>query len=100
MSNKINITTLRKIISEEIATLKEGADHDTASKVMASAVKLIAAIESFKESATGKAKAETSSHLDALENVLKNVINSPMNYVDVPKRVAKKVSLKPTGKVM
>ena len=97
---KITETMLKKIISEEIAQVLESSAHDAGAKVMSSASKLLSAIESFREAATGSASAEVSPHLDDLETSLKRIVDSPMQFVDVPKPVAKKVSLKPSGKVM
>jgi hypothetical protein len=99
--SKITLPRLKRIIQEEIEhVLNEGENHDAASKIMSAATKLISAIEAFKESSTGSASAAVSPHIDGLESALKQIVSSPMNYVDSPKPVVKKVSLRPTGKVM
>ena len=92
---KITLQTLKKIIREEVTTLREGADHDTASKVMSAATKLLGAIEAFKESASEKAKAEMGTNLDGVEQLLNRIVASPMQYVDATKPPAQKVTLKP-----
>ena len=92
---KIGLEKLKKIIREEMSRLDEGEDHDTAAKIMSSATKLLSAIESFKESASEKVKAEIGVHLEETEKVLQRVVASPMQYVDVAKPVVKKVTLKP-----
>lgn len=92
---KITLQTLKKIIREEVTSLHEGVDHDTASKVMSAATKLLSAIESFKESASEKAKSEMGSNLDSVEQLLNRIVASPMQYVDATKPPVKKVTLKP-----
>lgn len=95
---KIGIATLKKIIREEIENLYEGTDEDSASKIMSGATKLLNAIENFKETASEKVKAELGSNLDGVEQLLKRVVASPMQYVDVTSPGPKKVSLKPEKK--
>lgn len=95
---KIGISRLKKIIREEIENLYEGADEDAASKIMSSATKLLNAIESFKESSSEKLKSELGSNLDGVEQLLKRVVASPMQYVDVTSPGPKKVTLKPEKK--
>lgn len=95
---KIGIATLKKIIREEIENLYEGTDEDSASKIMSGATKLLSAIENFKESASEKVKAELGSNLDGVEQLLKRVVSSPMQYVDASSPGPKKVSLKPEKK--
>jgi len=94
---KIDLNRLKSIIREEMSNLREGDDHDAASKVMSSAAKLLGAIETFEEAATEKVKVELGEHLEAVEKLLNRVINSPMQYIVpvAPKGVVKKVSLKP-----
>lgn len=92
---KITLQTLKKIIREEVTSLREGADHETASKVMSAATKLLSAIETFKESASEKAKAEMGTNLDGVEQLLNRIVASPMQYVDAVKPPAQKVTLKP-----
>jgi hypothetical protein len=97
--SKIGIARLKTIIREEIANLYEGDDHDSASKNVAAASKLIGAIEGFKESASEKAKSELASNLDAAEQILKRIIGSPMSYVDATEPPEQKVvHLKPEKK--
>ena len=92
---KIGIARLKKIIQEEIENLHEGADHDSASKIMSSATKLLKAIESFKETSSEKVKSEMGDNLDSVEKLLNRVVSSPMQYVDTVKPPGvKKVSLR------
>lgn len=95
---KIGISRLKKIIREELENLREGDDHDAASKIMSAATKLLGAIESFKESASEKAKAEMGSNLEGIEKLLNRIVSSPMQYVDATNPPAKMVSLKPEKK--
>lgn len=92
---KITLQTLKRIIHEEVVNLREGADHDTASKNVSAATKLLSAIESFKDGASEKAKAEMGTNLDAVEQLLNRIVASPMQYVDATKPPAQKVTLKP-----
>ena len=91
---KITLETLKRIIREEVSNLHEGADHDSASKVMSAATKLLGAIETFKESASEKAKAEMGSNLESVEQLLNRIVASPMQYVDATKPPVQKVTLK------
>lgn len=95
---KITITELRKIIAEEIQSLREGANEDQAASMASNASKLLKAIESFKEVATAKAKADMGDHVEEAEKLLKRIVASPMQYIDAPKPVAQKVTLKPGEK--
>lgn len=96
--SKITVIALRKIIFEEIKNLKEGINEDSAASLAFDASKLLKALESFKESATVKSKADLGNHLDEVEKILKRIITSPMQYIDVTKSVVKKVSLKSSEK--
>jgi len=96
--SKITITELRKIIAEEIKNLQEGVNEDQAAAMASNASKLLKAIESFKEVATAKAKADLGDHVDETEKLLKRIIASPMQYVDMPKPTVSKVTLKPGEK--
>ena len=91
----IGLNRLKRIIREELANLNEGTDHDSASKIMSGATKLLNALESFKETASEKVKSEMGTHLDDIEKALKRVVASPMQYVDATQPAAKKVTLKP-----
>ena len=102
MTKKLDATTLRKIIFEELQKLQEGTSEDAAADLVLSASKLLKALETFKDSMKDKAKvrADLDAHVQEMEKFLKRVITSPLQYVDAPKPVVKKVSLKPAGKVM
>jgi molybdenum-dependent DNA-binding transcriptional regulator ModE len=94
--SKIKIERLQSIIREELAALREGTDHDSASKLMSSATKLLNAIESFNEASSEKSKAEIGDSLSSAQKILQRIIASPMQYVDSTGQAAvKKVSLKP-----
>ena len=83
---KITLDRLKKIIREEVEMLHEGEDLDSAAKVMSSATKLLGAIESFKEIASEKAKSTLEdSGLHQVESMLKRIIDSPMQYVSIPR---------------
>jgi|688.fasta_scaffold2536243_1 hypothetical protein len=94
---KIGITTLRRIILEEIQSLREGDEEDSAASLGMAASKLLKALEAFKESATEKSKADLGTHMEEMEKSLKRIVSSPMQYVDAPKKLVKKVNLKPTN---
>lgn len=91
---KIGISRLKTLIREELQNIYEGADEDTAAKIMSGASKLLNAIDSFKESSSEKVKAEMGSNLEGVEQLLKRIVSSPMQYVDVVSPGPKKVSLK------
>jgi hypothetical protein len=95
--SKITVQALRQIILEEIRSIKEGANEDQAASMAQSASKLLKAIEAYKQVATAKAKSEMGNHLDETEKLLKRIISSPLQYVDAPKKVVKKVTFKADG---
>lgn len=92
--SKITVQALRKLIAEEIRIIKEGANEDQAAKMAQSASKLLKAIEDYKTVATEKAKSEMGNHLDESEKLLKRIISAPLQYIDAPKKVVKKVTFK------
>lgn len=93
---KIELDRLKKIIREEIENLNEGDAHDAATKQASVAAKLLKAIETFKNTASEKAKSDFGESISSVEQILVRIINSPMQYIDAPKPVVKKVSLKPS----
>lgn len=95
---KIGISSLKRIIREELQNIYEGADEDAAAKTMSGATKLLKAIESFKETSSEKVKSEVGSNLDGVEQLLKRIVASPMQYVDAVVPGPKKVTLKPEKK--
>jgi len=95
---KIGISRLKKIIREELENIYEGVDEDSAAKMAQTASKLLSAIESFKEASSEKVKSEVGSSLEGVEQLLKRVVASPMQYVDVTSPGPKKVTLKPEKK--
>ena len=97
---KIGISRLKTIIREELQSIYEGADEDTAAKIMSGASKLLNAIDSFKEFSSEKVKAEMGSNLDGVEQLLKRIVSSPMQYVDVVSPGPKKVSLRAKKEVV
>ena len=87
------------MILEEIRVLQEGDGEDSAASLVSSASKLLKSLESFKDAASDKSKADLEVHMNELEKTLKRIVTSPMQYIDSPKQVVKKVSLKPTNVV-
>jgi len=92
--SKLNINDLRKIIKEELTNLNERVDHAGINKVVAGASKLLAAVEAFREGAPPSAINAVTPHLDELERVLENMVETPGSYVARPKVEPKKVTLK------
>lgn len=97
--SKIQLSRLKEIIQEEVALLKEGEEHEFASQNALNASKLLKAIDSSKKNFSEKAKSELSSAgLDRVEAILKRIIESPLEFVDMTKQITKKVSLKSQNK--
>lgn len=92
---KIGLDVLRNIIREEMQSLAEGLDHDSASKQASAASKLLNAIDAFKKASTEKMKSEVDDSISQLEQTLNRVVASPLQYVDTTKPPIKKVTLKP-----
>jgi len=91
---KIKLDDLRKIIGEELATLKEQVDHAGIRDVVTGASKLLAAVEAFKAAAPPTAINAVTPHLDHLERTLEDMVSTPGSYVPRPKVEPKKVSLR------
>lgn len=97
MTNKKNITIdrLQAIIAEEMRyVLSEAVDHESIREVVNGASKLLAAVESFKESASGVMVNAVTPHLSEIEKVLEDMVSTPGSYVEKQKQVVKKVSLR------
>lgn len=91
---KVNLNDLRKIIKQELRSFNESVDHNGIKEVVTGASKLLAAIESFKDSAPDAAINAVTPHLTALEGVLEDMVNTPGSYVTKAKIEPKVVSLK------
>lgn len=92
---KLTISQLRKIISEEVKTLKEGDREDQAASMATTASKLLKAIELFNGVASAKAKSNMNSsgtslekHLQETEKMLKRIVASPLEHVDGQKTIS------------
>ena len=91
----LKLKDLRRIINEELTTLKEQVDHAAIKDVIVGAQKLLAAVEAFKKAAPPSAINACTPHIDSLEKVLEDMLSTPGSYVPKPKVEPKKVSLKP-----
>lgn len=99
--NKINLSDVKRIISEEIKNLqeqKEKAEHELKVDVVRHAGDLLTAVQNFKKTASPTVVGAVAEYLDSLENALQNMCDKPGSYVMKikPKPTMKKVSLKPT----
>jgi hypothetical protein len=93
MTPKINLTDLRRIVREELK-LNETVDHAAIRDIVTDASKLLAAVESFKSTASISAKNAVTPHIDQIEKVLEDMVSTPGSYVAKPKLVPKKVTLR------
>jgi hypothetical protein len=92
---KINIDRVREIVAEEVtAMLQEQVDHAGIRDVVNGASKLLAAVESFKGSATGAMVSALTPHLDEIDKILENMVSNPGSYVEKKKVEPQKVSLR------
>lgn len=92
---KINIDRVREIVAEEVtAMLQEQVDHAGIRDVVNGASKLLAAVESFKGSATGAMVSALTPHLDEIYKILENMVSNPGSYVEKKKVEPQKVSLR------
>lgn len=93
---KISALRLRQLIAEELELITEfndGPDYKAANSLHSAALKLMTAIQSFKEKAPPAAINSATPHLGHLETVLKNMLDNPASYIPKPKREPKVVSL-------
>lgn len=96
MKSKITIDRLQAIIAEEIKrSVNEAVDHQSIREIVNAASKLLAAVESFNDSASTAMLNAVTPHLDQLGTILEDMVNSPGSYVEKQKNVVKKVSLRP-----
>jgi len=91
----LKIEDLRRMIKEEMATIHEQVDHAAIRDIVNDAQKLLSAVETFKQSAPASAINAVTPHIDKLEQVLEDMLNTPASYVTKPKVEPKKVSLRP-----
>lgn len=85
---------LRKMILEELEQMSEQVDHEGVRKVVNGASKLLKALESFREDATGAMSNALTPHLDAMHKALEDMVSTPGSYVDKPKAQPKIVKLR------
>jgi hypothetical protein len=93
---KISALRLRQLIAEElerITELNDGPDYKAANSLHSAALKLMTAIEAFKEKAPPAAINSATPHLGQLEVVLRNMLDNPGSYIPKPKKEPKVVSL-------
>jgi hypothetical protein len=91
---KISTAKLREMIETELTALSEQVDHESIRDVVTAAQKLLSAVETFKASATPAAINSVTPHIDHIEKVLEDMLNTPGSYV-AKQSSYKKVSLKP-----
>lgn len=82
MGNSVDLNTLKKIIVEEI-------NHEAIRDVVTSASKLLAALATFKTTATPAVTNALTPMLAKFEQTLENMINNPGSYI--AKQSTKKV---------
>jgi len=93
-NTKFKLTDLRRIVKEELTSLKEQVDHTSIRDVVTKASELLAAVEEFKAEAAAPVINATTPHLDELERVLEDMVSTPGSYVSKPKVEPKIVSLR------
>lgn len=88
---------IRKIIREELKKkrLAEEVDHAGIRDVVNGASKLLAAVEAFKGSASPSMIHAVTPHIDAINAVLEDMVNTPGSYVQKVKAEPKVVQLRP-----
>lgn len=92
---KISLTRVREIVAEEVtAKIQEQVDHAGIRDVVNGASKLLAAVEAFKESASGAMISALTPQLAEIDHVLENMVSNPASYVEKKKIEPKKVSLR------
>ena len=95
MSVKIPEHRLRQLVREEINKLCEDVDHEAIKHVVATAQKLLAAVEAFKNEASESMASAV--ELDELQKTLENMVSAPGSYIVSPERKQKVVHLRPAG---
>lgn len=91
----INKQRVRELIIEEMQKLKEDVDHEGISDVVTAASRLLGGVKKFKEAATGQMTHAVTPHLDKLQRVLEDMIQTPGSYVKRVVKQPKVVSLRP-----
>jgi hypothetical protein len=95
---KIDIVNLREMIKTEINVLNEQLDHNGIRDVVTHASKFLAELEKFQDNATGTMLNAVTPQITKLAVTLEDMVSTPGSYVDQPKRVQQRVSLKPAKK--
>lgn len=98
MNSKITIDRLHAIIAEEFErSVNEAVDYQSIREIVNAASKLLAAVESFNDSASTAMLNAVTPHLDKLAVTLEDMVASPGSYVEKQRNVVKKVSLRPVS---
>lgn len=97
MSNRLKISKsdVLRIIEEELSSMHEQVDHESIREVVNAASKLLAAVETFKETASPSMLNAMTPDLDKIANVLEDMVSSPGSYVQKKPTGPRKVSLRP-----
>jgi hypothetical protein len=96
MRNQITLPRLKAIIAEELKTsLEEAVDHASIREVVNGASKLLAAVETFQETANGPMLNAMTPALGQIAQALEDMVSTPGSYVEKKKAEPQKVSLKP-----
>lgn len=85
---------VRELIIEEMQKLSEDVDHEGISNVVSAASKLLGAVKKFKEVATGQMTHAVTPHMEQLQRVLEDMIQTPGSYVKVVPPKKKVVALR------
>lgn len=95
---KIALEKLKQIIREEVQIVEtEGEQRKNASSLFDAASKCLDSIEKYQTLSNEKTNSEMGDALERVTQVLKRIVSSPMQYVDIvkPEVTKKKVTLKP-----
>lgn len=112
MTDKIDVSDIRLLIREEIAGTKAKLNHEEAAQVVATASKLLKALEQFEEKAPNAAKDAMMNRAPEVKATLEDMVTNPGAYVSKvkPENVkaadegpkvmdnGPKVTIKPQGK--
>jgi hypothetical protein len=85
---------VRELIVEEMHRLNEDIDHEGIGNVVSAAGKLLGAVKKFRDDATGQMTHAVTPHLEQLQRVLEDMVQTPGSYVKVVAPKKKIVSLR------
>lgn len=91
---RIDKDYLRKIVAEELKSLREAVDHEGIRGVVNASSKMLKAVESFEKDANAAMTNALTPGLEQIKATLESMIANPGTYVDRPAAASQTIRLR------